>query len=111
MEQNVAEQRDTARARLGIEGDLRKFQSSMRAWKEDEDCETNAMKAYKEAVQNQAWRLGSLKRSKPTLSLALSKRCSRTANMTLILKPIGSKMSPKLWTSEAHCDRSFSCQR
>jgi len=51
MEQNVAEQRDTARVRLGIEGDLRKFQSSMRAWKEDEDCETNARKAYDEAVQ------------------------------------------------------------
>jgi len=51
MEQNVAEQRDQARVRLGIEGDLRRFQSKMRAWKEDEDCETNARKAYAQGLE------------------------------------------------------------
>ena len=29
-----------------IEGDLRKFHASMRSWKDDEDCETNARNAY-----------------------------------------------------------------
>jgi cathepsin B len=50
IEQNVAEQRAIARVKLGIEGDLRRFKSKIRAYREDEDCQANAEKAFLEGL-------------------------------------------------------------
>jgi cathepsin B len=51
LEQNVAEQRALARVKLGIENDLRRFRSQMSAYRENEDCESNAAQAFDDAIE------------------------------------------------------------
>jgi len=51
MEQNVAEQRARARVKLGVESDLRRFESQLRAYKGDEDCATNAQNTFEEGIK------------------------------------------------------------
>jgi len=111
MEQNVAEQRDTARARLGIEGDLRKFQSSMRAWKEDEDCETNARKAYDEAVKAAGLAAELTEEEQANFASRFVEEMLADCKYDPDIKANWVKDVSISGASEAHCYRSFCCQR
>jgi hypothetical protein len=75
IEQNVAEQRAIARVKLGIEGDLRRFKSKIRAYREDEDCQANAEKAFLEGL-DAANLTGELSEEEKEISgLVLLKKC------------------------------------
>ena len=51
METNVAEQRAIERVKLGVESDLRGFQSQLRVYKGDEDCATNAQNTFDQGLK------------------------------------------------------------